>query len=92
MMPWFVLVLQRLNRRGCVKPGFEDQRLSDNLSNLLVRSLEGLRAFRRFSTFSDKSGSFRAFDTEHLIGAVRITHPHSTLSDLPKMYAPTSAP
>jgi hypothetical protein len=55
-------------------------------------SLEGLRAFRRFSTFSDKSGSFRAFDTEHLIGAVRITHPHSTLSDLPKMYAPTSAP
>jgi hypothetical protein len=61
-------------------------------SNLRDVSLEGLRAFRRFSTFSDKSGSFRAFDTEHLIGAVRITHPHSTLSDLPKMYAPTSAP
>jgi hypothetical protein len=91
-MPWFFVLLQRLNRRRRVKPGSEDQRLIGNLSNLLVPSLEGLRAFRRFNTFSDKSGSFRAFDTEHLIGAVRITHPHSTLSELPKMYAPTSAP
>jgi hypothetical protein len=78
-------------RRGRVKPVSEDQLVSGNLSNLRVASLEGLRASRYFNILSDKQGGFRAFDNKHLIGAVRITRPHSTLSELPEKYAPTSA-
>ena len=55
----------------------------------LVISLEGLRAFGGFSTFSDKPDSFRAFDNKQLIDPVRITLPHSTLSD--EGCAPTGA-
>jgi hypothetical protein len=56
-----------------------------------VISLEGLRGFRGFSAFSDKPGSFRVFDGKQLIGAVRITRSHSTLSDTPETYAPLGA-
>jgi hypothetical protein len=52
-------------------------------------SLEGLRAFGGFSTFSDKPDSFRAFDNKQLIDPVRITLPHATLSD--EGCAPTGA-
>jgi hypothetical protein len=66
-MPWFFVLLQRLNRRECVKPRTEDQILSGSLSNLRVASLEGVRPFVRFSAFSDKPGHFCAFDNKQLM-------------------------
>ena len=78
---WADLPLNR--RRGRVKPVSEDKLGSCNFSNMRVVSLEGLRAFRRFSTFSDKSGSFRAFDRKRLIGVVRtLVAPRSPLVHL----------
>jgi hypothetical protein len=64
------------------------------LPNFLLASdsgLEGIRAFVRFSAFSDKPSAFGVFDSKQLIGAVRIILSYSTLSDLPETYAPTGA-
>ena len=89
-MPWFFVLFQSISQRGSVKPASEDQSLSGDLSNLRIASLEGVRAFRRFSTFSDKFDSFRAFDNKPVIGAVRIALPHSPLRSSEE-YAPTGA-
>jgi hypothetical protein len=81
-MPWFVVLFQRFNRRGCVKPGFEDQLVSGNLSNLRVASLEGIRASLTFKAFSDKNAAMGRFDLKLLFAAVRIA-PHAVARSRP---------
>ena len=67
VMPWFFGLLQRVNRRRCVKPSSKDQILTGNLSNLLVPSLEGIQGFIHFSALCDNTGGFYDFDSQRLI-------------------------
>jgi hypothetical protein len=81
-MPWFFVLLHRLKRRECVKPGSEDQILSGNLSNLFVASLEGIRASLTFKAFSDKNAAMGRFGLKRLFAAVRIA-PHAVARSPP---------
>ena len=82
VMPWFFGLLQRVNRRRCVKPSSKDQILTGNVSNLLVPSLEGIRASLTFKAFSDKNAAMGRFGLKRLFAAVRIA-PHAVARSPP---------
>jgi hypothetical protein len=87
MIPWFLILFQRLNTCGCVKPGSEDQRVSGDLSNLRVASLEGVRSLRSFNACSDKKSLPCSFEPKRKSSAVRMlarcAHPTATFVAAP---------
>jgi hypothetical protein len=82
MMPWFLVLHQKIKQRACVKPASEDQLLSGILSNLRVVSLEGIRASLTFKAFSDKNAAMGRFGLKRLFAAVRIA-PHAVARSPP---------
>ena len=81
-MPWFLVLFQRPNICGCVKPGSEDQLVSGDLSNLRVASLEGVCSLRSFNACSDKKSLPCSFEPKRKSSAVRMlaccAHPTAT--------------